>query len=88
MHQNSLDSFKEIQEIKGECRRKVHAVIYKQKAITAQEIADKLGWGINCVTPRICELRDMGAIVEGGNTKNKNGFTVTVYAPVEEGGIV
>jgi len=88
MHQNSLDAYTEIREIKGECRKKVHDMIRKHRAITAKEIAKKLGWEINCVTPRICELRDIGAIVEGGNTKNENGFNVTLYAPVDRGGVV
>ena len=83
MHQNSLDAHEEIKEIKNTCRRKVFEVIAKHKAVTAQEIADRLKWGINCVTPRICELKLKGSIVEAGNTKNKKGFTVTVYAPVD-----
>lgn len=88
MHQNSLDSYRQVRETKGRCSKIVHSVIVKYKAITAKEIADKLGWGINCVTPRLCDLKKAGMIVEAGHVKNENGFNVTLYASVTEGGIV
>ena len=88
MNQNSLDAYRKQQEVRGSCRRAVYEEIKKHKAITAKEIAKKLGWPINTVTPRLCELRERGMIVEGGHVKNDNNYTVTLYSPVTEGGII
>jgi len=30
------------------------------------ELADRLGWPINCITPRVKELRDRGILVDAG----------------------
>jgi len=59
-------------------------VILEHKAITAKEITKKLGWEINCVTPRLYELKRVGSIVEAGSVM-QDGYRVTLYAPVTLG---
>lgn len=42
---------------------------------TNEEIADFLGWPINCVTGRVTELRGFNMVGSEGLGTNKSGFT-------------
>jgi len=64
IQQTSLKAFQEIQPKLPECRRIVYETIKKaDKDLTNMEIAARLGWSINRVTPRVKELREMGLVI-------------------------
>lgn len=49
----------------GDRQRAVYEVIRRNADVTNQEIADILEWGVNRVTGRTVELREMGLVTEG-----------------------
>ena len=69
-------------------KRMVFGLIWENPGICNAEIAQKLGWGVNRVTPRVKELRD-GGLVEQMGKKSINGRMVmswrvaTAYSHME-----
>ena len=69
-------------------KRMVFSLIWENPGICNAEIAQKLGWGINRVTPRVLELRESGLVEEMGK-KSINGRMVmswrvtTAYSQME-----
>ena len=47
--------------------------------LTAQEVADRLGWGIQSVTGRMLELRKEKLLVYVRTRKQKSGFNAKAY---------
>ncbi len=66
VQQTSIDAFREIQPRLGEKQAKVLEVFTSQKDWnwTNSELAKLLGWPINCVVPRVFELRQYRLVVE------------------------
>jgi len=62
VQQTSLDAYKKILPELPRCRRQVLQVFIwnPYRDYTNLEVARELGWEINCVTPRVLELRKMG----------------------------
>ena len=81
---NSLEAYLKISDTIANSQKLVLNVIQIKKAVTAKEISNILNKPINCITPRICELKDMGLIFEGGEVQ-QDGFTVTLYVPTISG---
>lgn len=50
----------------GEKQLIVYQSLLDADTLTNAEIGMKLGWTINCVTPRVCELRKMGLVEDNG----------------------
>lgn len=50
------------------CRAAVYRQLHKRPKFgyTRAELAEAIGWPINCVTGRVCELLQAGLIVEDG----------------------
>jgi Mn-dependent DtxR family transcriptional regulator len=58
----SLNSWIELQLSLGERQTTIHSTIAELGVATNKQIAKKLGWEINSVTPRVIELRKMGLV--------------------------
>lgn len=50
----------------SERQKTVYELLEHEINLTNSEIAARLDWPINCVTPRVYELRDMGLVIEDG----------------------
>ena len=66
-HENSRLAYAQIADSLSQSRRAVYEMIARHGLVTRQEISDFLGWEINKVTPRVCELLDKGQIIEAGS---------------------
>ena len=65
VQETSLSAYRIAVEPKlGEKQAVVLAAFTPQNGMTNQELAAYLGWPINCVTPRVFELRAMGLVRE------------------------
>ena len=62
MQQSSLEAYQMIKPKLPQCRKVVYDVILDYAPISNKEIAERLDWPINKVTPRVKELRDMGLV--------------------------
>lgn len=60
------------------------AVIRKNPGISNQEIAEKLRWPINCVTPRVKELREKGRVREAGDKYAVTGRKVKTWEKTDD----
>jgi len=67
MHQTSLQAYNEITPKLGYKQRMVYSAIAELKSpVSNAELANLLLWPINCVTPRVLELRKAGLVVYAG----------------------
>lgn len=48
----------------GDRQRAVYDELEKAENLTNSELAGRLNWPINCITPRVYELREVGVVVE------------------------
>ena len=62
----SLESFMEILPELGELQGIVYNTIKSHPGLSNREIANIIGKPINCVTPRVKELRNMNLVVNIG----------------------
>ena len=62
IQQTSLEAYKFILHDLGEKQQEVLDTIIRHPGMSNHDIARFLGWEINCVTPRVNELRDMGLV--------------------------
>lgn len=60
----SIEAFKRVKPILGRNQMKVLNLLRENHDLTNSEIANKLGWPINRVTPRVYELRQLGEVSE------------------------
>lgn len=61
----SREAYDFIKPLLGERQREVLVVLEDSTVkLCNQDIADRLGWPINTVTPRVKELREMGMVEE------------------------
>lgn len=61
--QTSIDAFKDI--LKGISKRQstVLTELYHSGPLSNRQLATRLGWEINCITPRVNELVKKGLVV-------------------------
>lgn len=63
----SVNALKSVRPYLGQRQAEVMAVFNEPDTrLTNNEIAQRLGWSINCVTPRVFELRAMGKLTSFG----------------------
>ena len=67
IHENSQLAYAQVADSLSACRRSVYEMIYRHGLVTRQDIAGFLGWEINKITPRVCELLATGQIIEAGS---------------------
>lgn len=68
----SLMAWNEVRETLSERQAVVYDLLQQFESLTNEEIGEKLDWKINCVTPRIFELRhefDPPLVVSDGKRK-------------------
>ena len=66
MKNTSLNAYESIKPDLGKKQQDVLEVIENHPNLCNYEIAEKLGWPINRVTPRCKELREFGFVVDNG----------------------
>ena len=64
MHNNSLDTYYETIDSLSDRRAQVLKTIKSRYPITRQEVSEVMGWKINRITGRVCELIDLGLVVD------------------------
>lgn len=62
----SLEAWRVLQPQLGRVQKVVYDMIGRYPGCSNHDISRILGKGINCVTPRVKELRDMGLVVQCG----------------------
>ena len=60
----SLEAYKSILNKLGEKQKEVLEIIKAYPSLTNTELAQKLNWSINRVTPRVFELRQLKLVIE------------------------
>ncbi len=83
--QTSRSAYGEIREALGPRQLKVLEVIERcPEGITNNEVAHELHWPINCVTPRVFELRSAGLVALVGKRPDRwTGKTSCVWGRVK-----
>ena len=61
--QTSIDAYKDI-DLGARQKAVLDLFTSREVLLTNNEIADKLGWRINCVVPRCFEIRHKGKLIE------------------------
>jgi len=79
VQQTSIEAYECIYDDLGDKQKMVYDVIESSDGLCNQDIAEILGWGINRVTPRVKELRDLGFVCFGGYKVNSNGYRVMTW---------
>ena len=62
IQQTSLEAYESIKLDLNYKQQVVFDVIFSHQGMSNHDIARFLGWEINCVTPRVLELREMNCI--------------------------
>jgi predicted transcriptional regulator len=63
LQQTSLEAFREVRRRLTQKQREVLAV-FGRNPLTNKQVSEILRWPINCVTPRVLELRNEGLLKE------------------------
>ena len=50
----------------GKKQSAILAFLVRKGPMTNKQLSQETGWPINCITPRIKELRDMGVVTNAG----------------------
>jgi hypothetical protein len=66
-----------------ERQQQLAAALGELGVATDQQLAMRLGWPINCVTPRRGELVELGVVVRADLRKGPTGRLVSVWRPVD-----
>lgn len=74
----SKKAYKDLKDL-GDKQRKVFDALGDLGVASNQDIADYLGWPINCVTGRMKELRDYKFVGSDGTKTSRIGTTVRVW---------
>lgn len=82
VRKTSLLAWSEVKQGLGKKQKEVLEVIRYNPGVCNQDIAEILGWSINCVTGRCKELRELDRVAELGHKLNTQGRTVMTYAAV------
>lgn len=79
IQQTSLDAYKYARKQIAERQARVMGCLRADGPMSDQEIADRLGLPINCITGRRNELWRMGYVLNAGTKKNVFGRSVMVW---------
>jgi DNA-binding MarR family transcriptional regulator len=60
------EAYKDVLEHVGVAQANVYAMLRLCGPLTNSELAEKLGWSINRITPRVLELRNMDLVKDAG----------------------
>jgi predicted transcriptional regulator len=67
MLDTQIAAYKEMQAKLSLKQRQVLACLFDSEAgMSNSEIASQLRWSVNCVVPRIYELRNIGVVIDAG----------------------
>ena len=78
MQQTSLLAWLEVQPKLGDKQRIVLSAL-KEKPMCNQDLAAKLSWPINTITPRIMELRQKKLVVEHNKARSRETGRLVIY---------
>lgn len=78
MRQTSLDAYRSMQD-KQRRYNQICEVLARRGNMCNLEISTATGLPINCVTPRVYELREKGVIKDKGTKTGPSGFKVHVW---------
>jgi len=82
----SLDSFNEIKVHLGDLQQQVYDVLEEHPNSSNHDLSRLMGKPINCITPRVKELRDLGLIVNCGFKKDDVTFrNVLIWKVINDG---
>ena len=79
VQETSLEAYDLIYDDLGDMQKLVYDVIEECPNVCNQDIADILCLSINCVTPRVKELRDLFFVAHSGFKLNKLGRRVMTW---------
>ena len=82
VHQNSIEAYYGLNLTNRQ--KEVAGALAVLVEATDQQIADRLGYGINRVTGRVTELKDKGVVFEVRNVAGEFGKDVRVCKLVEK----
>lgn len=77
------ESYAKLVPTLSEKRASVYWALRSLNRATAQQIADKLQYGVNRITGRLDELMKAGLVIEDGRKLNPSGRNVTAYRALE-----
>jgi predicted ArsR family transcriptional regulator len=84
VQKTSLEAWRSLQFDLGDRQARVYQAILRLGAATNKQISDYLEIPINCVTPRVFELRQIGVVEEYQTVKQLNGRKATSWRPVQQ----
>lgn len=67
IHTNSRQAYAKVAQVLSQKQIEVLNVIKSKGPITRQDISAELGFDINRVTPRVCELMSKGRVIQDGD---------------------
>lgn len=62
----SLNAYMDISPVLAERQQRVYLALKANHPMTNMELSQYLGWTINCVTPRVLELRKKKLVTDAG----------------------
>ena len=82
----SQDTYhREVKPSLGERQQRVYDALQGTEGLTNSELAVKLNWPINTITPRVYELREAGLVADGGTRKCQvTGRTAHVWEVIKQ----
>jgi len=88
IQQTSLDAYQELMLSPhlSDLQKQVYAVLYEKGALNNRLIAMWLNKPINCITPRVMELRKMGLIGQAFRKKDYVTGKVSIFWRIKEYG--
>ena len=72
----SREAYQSIKTKLGRNQGVVYSTLKARGRASREELADMLGWSINELTPRVCELINFGMVKKDGRTVSKAGKSV------------
>ena len=79
VQQTSLEAYEVVYDDLGNRQKEVYDIIKDNPNVCNEDIADLSNRKINCITPRVKELRDFNLIVQSGVKINNGGFQVMIW---------
>jgi hypothetical protein len=76
----SREAYASIQKKLGAKQQIVFDTIKELGKASNEMLADHLGWSINRITPRVCELKKYGLVGVEGLGVNKSGFSAKMWS--------
>lgn len=79
IRKTSLEAYRTLRQSLTNRQQSVYEALESLGRADNQQIAQYLGWPINCVCGRVLELRKIGCVVEAGIARNANGNRVHLW---------